>query len=154
MKNPERVFNDRVKTARGLLREIIDLADLQGWTFRVKDDGLLFFAPPQIARPGFDKVYARDPGSDSALQRQIKDRFRKAGMKFPEDHLPERKPKVSQIPSKPPAVAAVDSFSLIAQKINSTVGLLSEIEGLVKKIQQDQAKLKVLGDALKSLSGM
>lgn len=151
MSTPDRMLTLRLKKARGLMRELIDLADMQGWSYRAKnsDEGMLFF--PSNPRPGFDQIYARDPGSDNALAKQIKDRFRKAGMKFPEDTPAERKPKpmVTTQPKQPE-----NQFDLVRQKINQTVNLLSEIEQAMKKIETDAARYRVIGEALKSLQGL
>jgi hypothetical protein len=153
MRGEDRILTARIKQSRGLLREVIDLADLQGWTFRPKENGLLFFPPKTIVRPGFESIYAYDPGNDSSKQKHLRDRFRKGGMKFPEDCELERVPKVNQKPviaasnggtKLPPA----DPVAAIRQKINQALDSLAEIDPLLQQIETDNGKLKKLAEAL------
>lgn len=155
MKGNDAALNARVRRSSGVMREIIDLADEQGWTFRTKEEGLLFRPPPAITRPGYECVFARDPGSDSGRQRQMKDRFRKAGMKFP-DQPEERISRVTTpktaLPA-PPKVAQTeaDPIARIRTNIGVMVNALSEIERDLGTVEKGQAAVAVIRDAFKSL---
>jgi hypothetical protein len=154
VKNPERMLTLRLKAARGLMRELIDLADLQGWSYRPKEDGLLFSPPKAIVRPGFELLFASDPGNDSHRHKQLKDRFRKAGMKFPEDEPVERKSKMSPAPPKTLPSAPANPFTVMRQKINAQMTILSEMEQELGRIEAEYGKFKALGEALKSFSAI
>lgn len=153
----EAQLRQRVRNAHGFFRELIDLTEIQGWMCRVKEDGLLFFPPPDKRRPGMESVYARDPGNESHSQKQIRDRFRKAGLVFPDEQPPERKPKavMATTTHTPSSTAAptptANPFALIRQKISSTVNLLSEIEQLLGKIEVDDEHARKIKEMLKGL---
>lgn len=147
----------RIRKARGFMRELIDLAELQEWSFRVQGEGLLFFPPEHARRPGFESVYMSDCGNDSGTQRKIRDRFRKAGLKFPEDEPPKRTatvttpPKFTLVQPAPTETSAADPFVLIRQKVDAALNLMTEIVDLVGRVEADNAKFKALKDMLKGL---
>jgi hypothetical protein len=157
MKGNDAALNGRVRRSSGLMREIIDLADEQGWTFRIKEEGLLFRPPLAITRPGYECVFARDPGSDSGRQRQMKERFRKAGMRFPEDQPPERIPRVTTsktaltVKGVPTVPTESDPIARIEANIGVMVTALSEIERDLAAVKKDQAAVAVIRNAFKSL---
>jgi hypothetical protein len=141
------------RKARGFMREIIDQAELQDWTFRCQGSGLLFFPPASRRRSGFDSVHLSDPGTDSHAQKVFKDRFRKAGMKFPEDQPAERRamatpPKFSIVSQTP---ESGDPFVLIRQKVDLALNLMTEIVDLVGRAEADNANVKAVKDALRLL---
>ena len=165
MRNVDRLTNARIKDARGFLRELVDLAEEQGWEMRAKDVGLLFFPPAHVARQGMGQLYARDPGTDSHTQKALRDRFRKAGMKFPQDEPIERKPKVTApmttastatggMIAAQASAPALDAFAQIRQKLSAVITLLSEIEQLVGKVESDNAHVRKVRDALKLLGSL
>lgn len=153
----EAQLRQRVRGAHGFFRDLLDLAEDQGWKFRVKEEGLLFFPPANKRRPGMESVYASDPGNQSHQQRHIRDRFRKAGLVFPDEQPPERKPKAVMATTTntlsstaaPPSTA--NPFALIRQKISATVNLLSEIEQLLGKIEVDDEHARKIKEMLKGL---
>lgn len=141
--------------------EILDLAQEQRWSARRKDAGWLFHPPRAIARPGFEQVFASDPGKDSHSQKVVRDRMRKAGLKFDDD---QEAPIVSTTPSKPngasghaPASSAsvqspqpANLFAAVRQKVNVAINALSDAEGLLAQIESDTAEMTRLRELLKS----
>lgn len=156
----------KVRSATGFLRELIDLADEQGWSYRVKDEGFLFFPPRAKARPGMTQVFASDPGNQSHTQRQIRERFHKAGLVFPDERkekssMTDPQNKVTKfqgvrtageiMSAHPEAIALSSAFQRLRQKINSAVSLLSDIEQIAGEIERDNLELQPLREVIKNL---
>lgn len=159
MKSPDRILRETESRASKFVREIIGLAEEQNWTFRVKGDGGLLFLPPDdVRRPGYDTVFLVDPHNDSHIQKVVRDRFKKAGMKFPEDQPKERKTPMSQTSiSKPltslttPTEKNDDPFALIETKLCMAADLLAESVVLLGKAKENNSKLDNLRKLLKDI---
>lgn len=147
--------------ARGLLGEIIDAASEQGWTWRQKDEGILFFPPARLARVDTRSgIYARDPGNDSKTQRVLRARFSKAGMKFDNDQ-PQRQQRMtaagpglitSTPPPAPPSEPGLEEiFTQINKKVDQCVTTLGEIDELVRAARAKTGDLQRLRALLKAL---
>lgn len=154
----------RVRGARGFVRELINLAELQGWTLRAKDDGFLFYPPDGQAQPGYQSIFARDPGSDNSIVKRLKDSFRRAGMRFPEDDPPVKRTTVSNQPTKTvtvqnnaivgaPQPSIAECVAAIRQKVGFIMDALSEIETYARYIEADSAQMSQLRQVLKQTLG-
>lgn len=164
MNGADRALSLRIKHATGFIRQLIDLAEEQEWTMRCKDDGFLFFPPREKARIGFESVFARDPRNDSRTRKIITDRFKKAGLLFPDEHKERtmnRPPSNDSHRPTAPAPAAsvqqqsaqpVNVFDQLNQKIDEGIAVLSEISQLVNAAKLEHSKLDALRTALQAFN--
>jgi hypothetical protein len=169
MNGANRDLSLRIRHATGFLRQLIDLAEEQQWTMRCKEDGFLFFPPRDRARIGFESVFARDPRNDSRTRKIIMDRFKKAGLNFPDEHEHKEKPMNrpndshrvgSTAPAAAPVVAPTQQqseqpanvFDQLNQKIDEAITVLSEIGQLVNAAKMENSKLDALRTALQAFN--
>jgi hypothetical protein len=156
MVNAERITRERIRGARGIIREIVDLADEQGWTIRAKGDakgGLLFIPPAHIKRPGQEMVYADDPGHDSGRVKSIRRNFERAGLKFPDSQEHSRVPQPQPIKLVPgERIPPADDFEALNQQVERITNALSEIEFIRNRLKAKLEKAEQLSKLLRQFN--
>lgn len=141
--------------ARNFMRDVFDLADEQGWTRRPKEQGYQLMPPRATARPGYESIYIHDPKGDGHAEKVLRDRLRKAGMKFPDEEAHTMSTKVPinsgyvpvptiTVPASPkPGSAFVRARAQYEVVLNE----LARLEPLIAEAEAEHAEMAKLREA-------
>jgi hypothetical protein len=143
--------------SRHFMPEVLLLLKQQGYTARPKSDGGYQIQSPPGGSPDYRSFSIVEPESGRDEQ-TIRNRLRRAGVKF-HDEIPERSVKpMAQTGSLPPMPSFAASFpiatspyAVVREKISKVVNLLGEIEQELNAIEAGNAKLVQLRELLKGI---
>lgn len=134
--------------ARNFMRDVFDLADEQGWTRRPKEQGYQLMPPRATARPGYESIYIHDPKGDGHAEKVLRDRLRKAGMKFPDEEAHTMSTKVPINPGYVPvANKPASAFVRARAQYEVVLNELARLEPLIAEAEAEHAEMAKLREA-------